>query len=124
MKKIFNFFKTLVYGIIPAIAGAAMAMDIYFVIKNIHNISTGSGWTVVCYFILGATELFLAIMLLYELGSLNMLAGNWKKYTKNNPPESTDDNISGKENETSDMTAKDLDKPDSSQKTKKRSKKK
>lgn len=125
MKKIFNYFKTLIYGIIPAIAGMGIAINIYYVIRNIQHISAGSGWAVVYYFALGATELFLAITLLYELGSLNILAGNWKKHLKNNASESADTSISGNGNETSDITTNDLGEPDSNkQETKKRSKKK
>lgn len=103
MKKIINFFITLAYGIIPAIAGGAIALDVYWIVRHIQMITTGSGWTVVYHFALGIIELLLAITLLYDLGSLNMFAVNWKKHLKNNTSDSTCDNTNGdQESETSD----------------------
>lgn len=120
MKTIINFFKTILYGIIPAISGGVIVLNIYYVVKNFHRITTGSGWDAVLYFILGSVEIFLTVALLYELGSLNMLAGKWQKHLKNN---SNVDNET--ENETSDMAAEDIGEPDSNTSTtKKRSKKK
>lgn len=80
MKKIFNFLKTLLYGIIPALVGGCIVLDVYYIIKNIQRITVGSGWEVVLYFALGVTELFLAVTLLFGLGSL----------VKNNAAESAD----------------------------------
>lgn len=108
MKKIINFLKTLLYGIIPAIAGGAIVMDVYYIIKNIKYITTGSGWIVVSYFILGLVELFLAITLLHALGSINILAKQNSGNIQNNTAKSVDNTTSDSlENETSDMTVTD-----------------
>lgn len=123
MKKIINFFKTLLYGIAPALAGGAIVLDIYYVIKNIQRISTGSGWGVILYFAFGIVELILSIALLYELGSINMIATNWKKRSEHNTAGSTYDNVSGQDCETSDIAAEDIG-DDSEWETKKRSSKK
>lgn len=90
MKKIFNFLKTLLYGIIPALAGGCIVLDVYCIITNIQRITVGSGWEVVLYFALGVTELFFAFVLLLELGHLNIAAKKWYKYLKNNSDKSTD----------------------------------
>ena len=106
MKKIFNFLKTLLYGIIPALAGGCIVLDVYYIIKNIQRITVGSGWEVVLYFALGVTELFLAVTLLFELGSLNICAKKWHKHLKNNAAESADNIDSGTSDcETSDEAA-------------------
>lgn len=111
MKTIINFFKTILYGIIPAISGGAIVLNIYYVVKNFHRITTGSGWDAVLYFILGSIEIFLTVALLYELGSLNMLAVKQKKHPKYN---------SNVDDETSDITAKDIGEPDSNTPTTKK----
>ena len=119
MKKIFNFLKALLYGMIPAIAGGAIVLDIYYVIQNIQRVTVGSGWEVVLYFALGVTELFLAFTLLYELGHLSISAKKWHKYLKNNLDESTD-NI---DSSTSDCETSD-EATDTSSDTKSKSKRK
>lgn len=82
MKKILNFLKALLYGILPAIAGGCITLNVYYIINNIQRIASGSGWEVVLYFALGATELFLGLTLLYELGSDRIRAKNWIKYKR------------------------------------------
>lgn len=98
MKRILNVLKTLLYGIMPAVSGGLILMDVLYVIKNIQLITTTSGWNVVLYFILGSIEAILAVMLLYELGKLRY---NAKKWTTYNETEATN-NIDGgsDENET------------------------
>lgn len=82
MKKIIKFLKTLVYGIIPAIAGGLIALDIMYIINNIKSINTGSGWTVVLSFVLALIETVLTIILLYELGTIQLNSNQWVAYKK------------------------------------------
>lgn len=82
MKRILNYLKALLFGIMPAVGGGLITMDIISIVKNIKIISTGSGWTVVYCFVLALIELVLTIMLLHELGALQLDANKWKAYKK------------------------------------------
>ena len=106
MKKIINILKTLLYGIWPALAGGCIAMDVYYFIRNIQNITTHSSWIVIYYFILAAAELFLAIALLYECGKMQLNAKKWLAYTQYKELDEAD-NIDGSSDdcETSDEAA-------------------
>jgi cytochrome b subunit of formate dehydrogenase len=103
MKKIFNFLKTLLCGLVPALAGGMIFIDIKYIIYNIHKIATGSGWIVVYYFILTFVEFILAICLLYDIGIINRNSKDWIQHKK----ACIDNTISGSslENETSDEVA-------------------
>ena len=100
MKRIFNVLKMLLFGIMPAVAGGLIVMDILYVIKNIQHITVGSGWPVVMYFVFALTEAILAIILLYGLGELQYNSKKWIAYKK----EQAANNIDGssEDNETSD----------------------
>lgn len=106
MKNIFKIIKMLIRGVMPAIAGGLIILDIMYFVKNIQNITTGSGWNVVLCFIVALAELFLALALLYELGELQANSNNWTRYLKNIEIEAAD-TIDGspEENETSDEAA-------------------
>ena len=82
MKKIFNFLKTLVYGLWPACMGGVIALDVIDCVRNIIDITTCkvSGWNVVLNFILIILECILAILLLYELGRISRNSNNWIAY--------------------------------------------
>ncbi len=80
MKRILNYLKALLFGIMPAVAGGLITMDVIYVVKNIAIIGSGSGWDVVLCFVLALIELVLAIMLLHELGELQLNANKWKAY--------------------------------------------
>ena len=90
MKKIINILKTLLYGIWPALAGGCIAMDVYFFIRNIQNITTHSGWIVIYYFILAVVELTLALILLYECGEVQSNSKKWLAYIKYKKPDEAD----------------------------------
>lgn len=77
MKKIFNFLKTLLCGILPAIFGSLITFDIMYIINNIESISTGSGWSVVWCFTIAIIELILVVCLLYELGITQINSAKW-----------------------------------------------
>lgn len=115
MKKIFNFLKTLLYGILPAISGCSITLAIMYIINNIKSINTGSGWSVVLSFVLALMETILAVYLLYELGVIQLNSKKWIAHKQ----EETANNIesSSSDCETSDETADDKE-------PKKRSKKK
>lgn len=91
MKKIFNFLIVLLRGILPAISGALVAMSVCYIIQNIYNITTGSGWSVVLYFALAVIELFLSVCILCELGTMSINSNKWIAYTR----EKKDNNIDG-----------------------------
>lgn len=82
MKRILNYLKALLFGIMPAVAGGLITMDVIYIVKNIKIISSGSGWDVVLCFVLALMELVLVIMLLHELGELQLNANKWKAYKK------------------------------------------
>lgn len=115
MKKIFNFLKTLLYGILPAISGGLITLDIMYIINNIKLINSGSGWSAVWHFTMVTIVLILAACLLYELGVIQLNSKKWIAHKK----EETVNNIdsSSSDCETSDETADDKE-------PKKRSKKK
>lgn len=100
MKKIINFFKTLIYGIMPAITGGLLVLNTIYIIHNIKSISTGTGWSVVLYFVMATIELILAVCLLYELGVTQINTNKWVKYNKEIAAHTIDSGTS--DNETSD----------------------
>ena len=77
LNKIAQFFQTLAYGLMPAIAGGCITMYVYYVIKNIREITVGSGWSVVLNFVYATLEFILAIILLYQLGQIQMNSKEW-----------------------------------------------
>ena len=77
MKKIFNFLKTLLCGLLPAISGSLIELGIMYIINNIKSINTASGWYVVGYFTLAIIELILSVCLLYELGLIQLNSSKW-----------------------------------------------
>ena len=85
---IINFFKMLWYGIVPAIAGGCITMDVMHAIRNARQIMESSGWIVVYHFLLMVAEIILAVLLLYELGVVNYNSNNWKKHLQNNEQQS------------------------------------
>ena len=89
MKKVLNFLKTLLYGIMPAIAGGLITTTILLIVKNIRAINTQSSWVAVLYFVIAAVEVFLAIDLLYNLGKLQINSNNWIAYQKHKESEDT-----------------------------------
>ena len=103
MKKIFNCFKTLIRGVLPAISGSAITLGICYCVRNIQQITTGSGWTVVFNFILAAIEIILSIALLYELGTMNINAKQWNTHKCEEAADTIDG--SSDDNETSDEAA-------------------
>lgn len=100
MKKIINFLKTLVYGILPAISGGLIVLNTIYIIHNIKSISTGTGWSVVLFFILATIEIVLAVCLLYGLGITQVNANKWIAYKKEITTQTIDSSAS--DNETSD----------------------
>ena len=116
MKKIFNFLKTLLYGILPAISGSLITLTIMYIINNIKLINTGSGWSVVIYFTLAIIELILGVCLLYELGVVKLNSNKWIAHKREEAANNIESNSS--DCETSDETA------DNNREPKKRSKKK
>ena len=82
MKKIINFLKTLLYSIWPTVAGGCIIMNVYHLIKNIQAINTGSGWAVVLSFVLAFMETVLTVMLLYELGTIQLNSNKWMAHKK------------------------------------------
>lgn len=99
MKKIFNFLKTLLYGILPAISGGSIALAIIYIINNIKSINTGSGWSVVGYFTTAIIELILAVYLLYELGVIHLNSNKWIAHKKEQDAQTIDS--SSEDSETS-----------------------
>ena len=105
MKKILNFLKTLLFGIMPAIAGGLITANILCIVKNIHSINTQSSWMAVLYFVIAAVEVLLAIDLLYNLGKLQINSNNWIAHTKHKESEGTDNkDSSSSDHETSGET--------------------
>jgi hypothetical protein len=82
MKKIFNFLKTFLYSIWPAIAGACVVLDTHHIIKNIRAISTSSGWSVVWSFVMAVIGIILVLLLLYELGTIQLNSNKWVAHKK------------------------------------------
>lgn len=82
MKKILHFFKTLLFSLWAAIAGACVVWDIHYIIKNVQAISSGSGWSVVLSFILAFIEIILVLILLYELGTIQLNSNKWVAHKK------------------------------------------
>lgn len=87
MKKIFNLLKTFLSGILPTIAGGLAIIDITYAIRNIQKVTAGSGWYVVYFFLLAVIELILGIILIYDLGEIQLNAKRWKKYLKSKEEE-------------------------------------
>jgi predicted PurR-regulated permease PerM len=106
MKKILNFFKTLLSGILPALLGGFVCLEVWYIYNNIVKIATGNGWSVVLSFILAVIEFILVIVTLYEMGELAINAKRWKKYLKSKEEEIVN-NIDGSSDdcETSDEAA-------------------
>lgn len=106
MKKIFNFLKTFLSGIIPAAVGGLTSIEVYYIIKNIQAINMHTGWNVVKFFLLAFIELILVIILIYEFGIMKINSKNWTKHVKNITEEASDTIASSSpENETSDEAA-------------------
>ena len=82
MKKIINVLKTFLYSIWSAIAGGCIVLNVYHIINNIQKINTGSGWAVVLSFVLALVETILTIILLYELGTIQLNSNQWVVYKK------------------------------------------
>lgn len=99
MKKIFNFLKTLLYGILPAISGGLITLAIIYTINNIKSINTGSGWSVVLSFVLAFIEIILVLILLYELGTIQLNSNKWVAHKKELNTQTIDSSTS--DNETS-----------------------
>lgn len=87
MKKILNFFKTLLSGVLPALLGSFVCLEVWYIYNNIVKITTGNGWSVVLYFIFAVIEFILVIIALYEMGELVINAKRWKKYLKSKEEE-------------------------------------
>ena len=105
MKKILNFLKILLFGIMPAIAGGLITANIICIVKNIRAINIQSSWVAVLYFLIAAVEVFLAIDLLYNLGKLQINSNNWIAHTKHKESEDVDNKDSSSlDQETSDET--------------------
>lgn len=105
MKKIFNFLKTLLWGILPAVMGGIIISGVCFIVKNIHEITVGSGWMVVLLFVFSLLELTYIIICLYQLGDMLIKSSEWAKYKKLQ----TTNNINGgdvEEGTTADNTTK------------------
>lgn len=100
MKKIWNFIVMFLRGIIPAMAGHMVVVDVYFVVRNIIAITTSSGWNVVYYFCMAVLEIILALALLCELGRHDANSNNWTKYKKAQAADNIDS--SSEDSETSD----------------------
>lgn len=102
MKLILNYLKALLFGIMPAVAGGLITMNIIYIVKNIAIIGSGSGWDVVLCFVLALVELVLSVMLLHELGELQMNSNKWNAYKK---AEAKNNKDSSSYDETSDEAA-------------------
>ena len=105
MKKLLNFLRALVSGIMPAIGGGLITMGIFYIIQNIRYITTGSGWPVVMSFIWIVIEFTLCIIMLCQLGTTQINANNWTALMKNKELESdnnTNEDKDAPENESAD----------------------
>ena len=106
MKKILNFLKTFLAGIFPAVAGGCVLAEIYYIIRNIQAINMHTGWNVVKFFLLATIELILVIILIYELGIIQINSRKWIKHIKDTAEETTNNIASSSSDcETSDETA-------------------
>lgn len=103
MKKVITFLKNVILGILPTSLGALAGLGVYYIYQNVVNITKGSGWTVVFYFILAFIEATLVILAMYVLGETKSNSNKWIKHKR----EVSEDTISGSsdENETSDDAA-------------------
>ena len=100
MKKILNFLKTLLYGIMPAIAGGLIILNVLCIVNNIRAINTQSSWMAILSFVITVVEVFLAIDLLYNLGKLQINSNNWiagQKYTESEDTDNKDNSSSDRE---------------------------
>ena len=107
MKKIFNFLKILLCGILPAIFGSLITFDIMYIINNIKLIYTASGWDVVGYFITATIEVILAVCLLYQLGVVELNSNKWIMHKREEAANNIDSSPSDCEtaNETADRSS-------------------
>ena len=103
MKKFIAFLKNVILGAIPTLLGALAGMGAYYIFQNVVNITEGSGWSVVFYFLLAFVEAVLVILVMAILGETKSNSNKWLKHKK----EVSEDTISGSsdENETSDDAA-------------------
>lgn len=98
MKKILNFLKTLLYGIMPAVAGGLIVLNVLCIVNNIRDINTQSSWMAILSFVITVVEILLSIDLLYNLGKLQINSNNWIADQKHTESEDTDN----KDNSSSD----------------------
>lgn len=103
MKKVITFLKNVILGIMPTLLGVFVGIGVYYIFQNITNITKGSGWSVVLYFILASVECVLVILAMYILGKTKSNSNKWIKHTK----EVSEDTINGgsDESKTSDDAA-------------------
>lgn len=97
MKKIFTILKMLVYGIPMVCGGSLVALDVQGLYSNIIKIATGSGWPVVTSFIFALVDLALIIVLLIDLGMINMNHKQYMKHMKEVYENTNDDEDVGKD---------------------------
>ena len=100
MKKILNFLKTLLYGIMPAIAGGLIVLNVLCIVNNIRAINTQSSWMAILSFVFAVVEVLLVIDLLYNLGKLQINSNNWiadQKYIESEDTDNKDNNPSDRE---------------------------
>ena len=107
MKKIFNFLKILLCGILPAVLGSLITLDIMYIINNIKSIYTASGWYAVEYFITATIEVILAVCLLYQLGVVELNSNKWIMHKREEAANNIDSSLSDCEtaNETADRSS-------------------
>ena len=107
MKKIFNFLKILLCGILPAAFGSLITFDIMYIINNIKLIYTAAGWDVVGCFITTTIEVILAICLLYQLGVMELNSNKWIMHKREEAANNIDSSPSDCEtaNETADRSS-------------------
>jgi uncharacterized membrane protein len=119
LSKILQFFKTLAYGLYPAVLGLVVAAETHYAAQHIIGVTSGSGWPVVGHFLAAIVEIAMVIILLLVLGDMHITSNNWivlRKHTEQESTQTTDS--SSDENETSDETT------DTSSKTKSKGKRK
>ena len=107
MKKIFNFLKILLCGILPAVFGSIITLDIMCIINNIKSINTESGWYVVGFFITVIIEVILAIYFLYQLGVMELNSNKWIMHKREEAAHNITSSLSDCEtaNETADRSS-------------------
>ena len=107
MKKIFNFLKILLYGILPAIFGSLITFDIMYIINNIKSIYTASGWYVVGHFVTATIEVILVICFLYQLGVMELNSNKWIMHKREEAANNIDSSLSDYKtaNETADRSS-------------------